>query len=74
MIIGHQSLHTKLVVKFVTLSCLKKKGSFVGAEKPMNTNPTKAKNVTILKERGIHLFSRSILISFNMTHIILKET
>jgi len=73
IIIGHQSLHTKLVVRFVILSCLKKNALFVGAEKPIITNTGKAINVTILKERGNHLFSRSELIFFNMIKIIFQD-
>jgi hypothetical protein len=63
---GHQSLQTKLVVRLVLLSWLRKNRSLVGEENPIITNPIKTINVSILKETGNHLYSRSLLIDFNI--------
>jgi hypothetical protein len=63
---GHQSLHTKLVVRLVLLSILIKKGSSEGEVKPMMTRKTNAMNVRILKETGNHLNSNSLLIILNI--------
>jgi len=52
MINGHQSLQTKLVVRFVLLSCLEKVKSIVQAEKPIITNARKDENAIILKVKG----------------------
>jgi hypothetical protein len=52
IITGHHNLQTKLVVRFVLLSCLKKNISIFRAEKPIITSARKVMNVKILKVRG----------------------
>lgn len=63
---GHQNLHTKLVVRFVLLSCLRKLIPIVLPENPIKTRARNDKSVNIRHETGKYSLSSSLFILFNI--------